>query len=138
MKKIFGIAIAWVLMSTVSFGQDTNVHKVDLTAKDKKCIPTKECAAKAGVSLEECKKVCAGKSATTASVASASLVSDVEATTTENGASKKECTKTKTACAASAVKETKVAAATMVNEIEETPETQAKAKKCSKTCTKKK
>lgn len=154
MKKIFGVAIAWILMSTISIGQDVSTQNADVVAKEKKCIPTKACAEKAGMTLDECKKVCNGNKASTTSVASASLVSETEAKKAtccsikdciaKTGMTEAECKAkcgTKTASAEKAQKTTKVAAATLVNEIEEIPEVKKTSTKCSKSassCTKKK
>ncbi len=161
MKKIFGVALVWILVSTTIFAQEATVEKVDLTEKAKTCVPTKECAEKAGMTLEECKKICSGKAAATASttnVASASLVADTEAKGKKCCASIKECAaksgmtvaeckakctgQSKTAMEDSSEnKETKVAAAALVNEVEAIPVKKAEGKKCcksAKACTKKK
>lgn len=154
MKKIFGVAIAWILMSTVSIGQNASTQNADVVAKEKKCIPSKECAKKAGVSLEECKKICTGDKASTTSVASASLVSEKETKkgaccsikdcVSKTGMTEAECKAkcgSKTASTAKTENNTKVAAATLVTEIEEIPEVKTTSKECSKTassCTKKK
>ena len=150
MKKILGVAIAWILMSTISFAQSTSTENANVAAKEKKCIPTKACAEKAGVSLEECKKVCSSSKASTTTVASASLVSDKEAKkgascTAKSGMTKAECQakcSRKTTSLENSNKNTKVAAATLVNEIEEVYEVKTSSnKKCCKSassCTKKK
>lgn len=152
MKNIIGIALAWVLFSTVSIAQSTASTNETKT----NCIPTKECAAKAGITLEECKKICSSKTsseASSTSVASASLVSNTE-TKKNCCASMKECAakmgmteaeckakcngKSKTAMV-DEIGDSKVASAVKVNEIEEIPTSNSAAKKsCSKTCSKKK
>ena len=144
MKKIFGISLAWILASTVSFSQVSPTEVSETVSKEKTCIPTQACADKAGVTLEECKKICAGKTAAAeaskTNVASASMVADKVET-------KKACNPAACAakCKASAKsanvsddKNTKVAAAGLVNEVEEIPTEKTAKKACSKTCTKKK
>ena len=150
MKKILAIALTWVLFATVSISQTT------VSTKDSKtnCIPTKECAAKAGMTLEECKKICTAKAdASTTSVASASMVADTKEAKKSCCASMKECAakmgmteaeckakcagKSKTAMTDDQT-ESKVASAVKVNQIEQVTAEKAPAKKCSKTCTKKK
>jgi len=151
MKKIFGIALTWILFSTVSVAQVAATQakeSVDKKECSKTCVPTKECAEKYGMTLEECKKICASKASATAStedgdnkVASASMVSDVSKAKKACCASKSGatagCSKTKTASAEETT--TKVASAQLVNEVEEVSTEKAKTKKsCSATCSKKK
>lgn len=147
MKKIFGIALAWVLVSTVSIAQVATTVANESVNK-KACIPTQECADKHGVSLEECKKICSGKTATTTEasttkVASASLVADKTTTkkaccASKAGATAGTCSKSKTA-AAEDTPSTKVAAAVLVNDVEAVTTEEGTAKKsCKATCTKKK
>jgi len=144
MKKIFGIALTWILFSTVSIAQVATTTAKESVDK-KECVPTKECAAKYGMTLEECKKICTGKTAATASteegtskVASASKVSDVTSgkkacCASKAGATAGTCTKSKTATTEAGT--TKVAAAAMVNEVEAVTDEKVKAKKsCKATC----
>lgn len=149
MKKIIGITLALLLVTMASFAQQTALQTA-ATESVKKCIPTKACAEKAGVTLAECKKVCEGKSAgvsaTTVAtqVASVAIEADTEVEAKESGASlkvcaakagmtvkecKKKCNKTVDAMDD---KETKVAAATLVNEIEEIQPSKTDVKKCCK------
>jgi len=152
MKKIFGIALTWILFSTVTVAQvatttaKESVNKVECSTP---CVPTKECAEKHGMTLEECKKICASKSASTASteegvnkVASATKVSELSSKKKACCASKASagsCSKAKTVGATEG--STKVAAAVMVNEVEEVSAEKTPAKKCCSSkaaCTKKK
>jgi len=162
MKKFIGITMAWVLLSMVSFAQETALQVNESAESVKTCIPTKACAKKAGVSLAECKKKCASKtasaettSADATQVASASMKVDVEEGAKKCCASLKECAAkagmTVAECKAkckgkSAADEqsgegtTKVAAAKLVNEIEVIPTAKTGVKKCCKSaaaCTKK-
>jgi len=144
---------------SMSFAQSTAAASTDV-----KCKTTKECAAKMGLTTEECKKlckkVCASKTEGTASVGSDSQVAaaSVSSEITEDSNSKeKACTKNLEACAkahgmtveeckakclkskctASSDGESKVAAASATSELAE----DAKAKTCDKSkkaCCKKK
>ncbi len=146
MKKIFGIALAWILVSTVSIAQVATTEANESVNK-KECVPTQECADKYGVSLEECKKICSGKTTATTDaastkVASASLVSDKSTgkkacCASKVGATSGTCSKSKTATTDATT--TKVASAVLVNDVEAVSTKEGAAKKnCSATCTKKK
>lgn len=158
MKKIFGLALAFILTATVSIGQVATTTSSETVDKTKTCVPTKECAEKHGMTLEECIKKCNSNSAeaSTTSVASASLVADTKevkkACCTSVAACAKKAGMTVAECKAkcdgkskSAMNtedgETKVAAASLVNEVEASTTDEKATKKCCKStsaCTKKK
>ena len=149
MKKIFGVALAWILVSTASIAQEVNTQHEVVVDKAKTCIPTKECAKKAGVTLEECQKICAKGASTDASttkVASASLVADTDkkAACTKADMTSAKCKATcqsKSKTASLETKETKVASSILVKEVEEIPTDASTEKKCVKgqaSCAKKK
>lgn len=58
MNKVLILVCSMMLLGLTAFAQDVSVA-TDTEAK--KCIPTKECAEKMGMTLEECKKVCGAK-----------------------------------------------------------------------------
>ena len=63
MKKFISLCFASFLCCVVAYSQDANVETAPKADKAATCVPTKECAAKMGISLEECKKICAAKKA---------------------------------------------------------------------------
>jgi hypothetical protein len=55
MKKFISLCFASFLFCAVSHGQETSNASNENTVKKEACVPTKACAEKAGISLEECK-----------------------------------------------------------------------------------
>ena len=107
-------------MGLTAFGQVAD--NSETTTKTKKCIPTKECAAKMGMSLEECKKkcakVCGSKTANAETKVASYEVQRDETVSTEASTDKKSCGKMSL----------KECAAKMGMTVEECK------KKCSKVC----
>ncbi len=153
---------------SVSQAQEANKTPNPAPEKTAKCVPTKECAEKMGITLEECKKLCAKKCAakttTTTAVASASdsremvnltgvdkkvccagkkdCCSSIEECAKKMGMTVEECkAKCKNVCtkASSKTGEIKTAVASSVMEKSDV-ETKGKTKACSnkKACCKKK
>lgn len=100
MNKLIILVFGILLIGLSAFGQETTVSKEIVTsdATAKKCVPTKECAEKMGMTLAECKakcaKVCGGKatgSQTSVAAASAEAILETSATL-EECASKMEMT----------------------------------------------
>lgn len=129
--------------------QSADNHTASAEAK-KACTPTAECAAKMGMSLEECKKVC--NKVCNKTTQSTSVLSDVQTklvANTEEGTAKKACCKSKKACSKKAGIQSdgstlaeatevaideateKVATATVSSELSKTSEVPAK-KACTK------
>ena len=88
MKKLISFCFASFLLTVVAFGQEASTEQVK-----KSCTPTKECAAKKGMTLEQCKAKCTKSSAKTASTAAtdASDARLVNASMTSDKATKKCC-----------------------------------------------
>lgn len=139
MKKLIGICFAICLFATLGMAQTT--ASTNATAK-KSCTPTKECAAKMGMTLAECKKVCTGNAGANGETKVASAIVDIDdaATSTDPKKSKecaKKCTGKKVASAKDN-KETQVASAVVTKEIEAKSTNKKECSKtCKKTCTKK-
>lgn len=99
----------------------------------KTCVPTKECAAKMGMTLAECKKTCTKTAAGETKVASAVLSNE------DTPALTKECAKKCTKLAdAKSDSETQVASAILVNNEASEIESNTAKKACAKSCKKNK
>jgi len=97
MKKIIGLSFLFVFVSFCSFAQSTDLVKLT-NDKTENCTPTKECAEKMGMTLEECKKLCS-KMCDKSKVASVSMESTDESSVADKKTCSKTCTKTKVASA---------------------------------------
>ena len=151
MKRIISFCFASLLFCVISFAQEasttTNTH-----TKKTECVPTKECAAKMGMTLEQCKAKCVKANMGTAAstnneakmVAYASSDISTEAPAKKCCASLAECAakmgmtveECKAKCkghSAEAMSDSKtaVAGAVMVNNTEAAPKSE-KSKKCAK------
>ena len=126
-----------MMIGFASFAQSANTV-TDISKKN--CVPSQECADKMGMTLEECKavcaKICGSKATTDVSNADAKLVST-------EGQSKQSCSKSKMTNV-SKDGESQVASAIVVSDVSEEDaktSTENKAKTCSKSskaCCKKK
>ena len=154
MKKIINLCFASFLLTVVAFGQEASTAQVK-----KACTPTKECAEKMGISLEQCKalckKTCAKSTSTAAATTSEARL--VNTTVASDKASKKCCSSMKECAAkmgmtveeckakckghgASASTSTAVASAVMVKSVDVAPTAEPTKKACAtkKACCKKK
>ena len=88
MNKVLILVCSMMLLGLTAFSQDASVT----TTQEKKCIPTKECAEKMGMTLEECKKKCTAKGLLKeTSVASASSEATIAETPALAEGKKKSC-----------------------------------------------
>ena len=155
MKKIISFCFASFLLTVVCFAQEASAD-----AK-KSCTPTKECAEKMGMTLEQCKALCAKTAlAQKENTTSTNAVAAVSMETGEKAATKKCCSSIE-ACAAKmgmtvaeckakcqkmcgdkakSASTTAVASAVMVSDKTEAPAAKAKTScaKGKKACCKKK
>ena len=131
MKKIISVSFLFAFLSFSSFGQSSELVKLTNNDKQENCTPTKECAEKMGMTLEECKKLCTKTCAKTGASSKIASVS-MESSEIDNADGKKSCIKS---CS-----KTKVASATAVNDghaktvsLQEVDSKTTANKKCSKT-----
>lgn len=69
MSRIINVALM-LMLCACAYGQVSDAQvKTASSDETKKCVPTKACAEKAGMTLEQCKAVCAKKNAKSASLA---------------------------------------------------------------------
>ncbi len=98
MKKLISLCLASFLLTVVTFGQEaTTATSVD-GVKKATCVPTKECAEKMGMTLEQCKALCKKHADKTAADAPAESNAQTVAMT-GNKKGKKACCSSIEACA---------------------------------------
>jgi hypothetical protein len=99
MKKMISFCFASLFLCVVSFGQESTA-----TANTKKaeCVPTKECAAKMGMTLEQCKAICSKANKGTAATEINSNANSVDFASSDAAveAPAKKCCASVEACAA--------------------------------------
>lgn len=159
MKKIISLCFASFLLCVVSFAQDSSTAA---NTKKATCKPTKECAAKMGMTLKECKAKCAKSNMGTATKSTSnSKAVSYAASDASSKTSAKKCCASIAECAAkmgmsieeckakckghgmvkNSESKTAVASAVMVDNVEEAPKGNMKkscAKSGKKCCAKKK
>ncbi len=150
MKSILNICVLIILTTLTISAQSSTV--VNTSPQKAECVPTKECAEKMGMTLEECKavceKVCNGKSAlkdksnasnvNLVTIASTkektSCCSTIEECAKKMGMTVEEC---KASCGSfTQANSTKVASASLESETTNTKDKSAAPKTCAKTSAK--
>ncbi len=95
MSKIIGLTMAFLFAATISFAQTASNTSSKTTSKKACCASVEKCAAKMGMTVEECKAKCE-KTGSSASVSEGKSVGmTTSAGTTKNA---KACTANKKTC----------------------------------------